>query len=103
MNEEVKGIQFWHSGDWTMVYLDGQLVVSGDHYHADEWLQEHCGVTVVQDDDGICIPDGHNAIKTLDKVMASLRAREDREKRAAALRQQAQNLLDEATGLEAER
>jgi hypothetical protein len=93
-------IQFRRSGDWTMVYLNGSLVKSGDHYLADEWLQEYAGVEVVDDEAGICIPNGHNAIHSLAEVEAE-------EMRRAALagiadrkRAEAAALLAEADKLE---
>lgn len=96
----MSSIQFWRSGDWTMVYEAGKLVRAGDHYHADEWLQERMGVTVVDDEAGVCIPDGHNALKTLDQVMQAQRDREARMARAAEKRQEASQLLEEAAALE---
>lgn len=94
-------IQFWRSGDWTMVYKDGLLVRAGDHYLADEWLQAEVGVTVVDDDAGVCIPDGHNALQTLDEVVAANEAYEDRITEATTKRQQAAELVAEAEALEA--
>jgi hypothetical protein len=96
-------IQFRISGEWTMVYLNGQLVESGDHYHADEWLQERCGVEVVQDDAGICIPDGHNPIRTLAEVEQLEAAAARRKREADEKRAQAQQLLAEANELEGKR
>jgi hypothetical protein len=96
----MSGIQFWRSGDWTMVYEDGKLIRAGDHYLADEWLQERVGVTVVDDEAGVCIPDGHNAIRTLAEVMEAQRAREGRLANAATKRAEAARLLDEAAALE---
>jgi hypothetical protein len=83
-----------------MVYEDGKLIRAGDHYLADEWLQERVGVTVVDDEAGVCIPDGHHALPTLAEVMEAQRAREDRLANAAEKRQQASRLLDEAAALE---
>jgi hypothetical protein len=93
-------IQFWRSGDWTMVYEDGRLIRAGDHYLADEWLQERVGVTVVDDEAGVCIPDGHHALESLDEVMAAQRALEDRREGAAAKRAEAVRLMEEAAALE---
>lgn len=96
-------IQFWRSNDWTMVYKDGVLVRSGDHYLADEWLQAEVGVTVVDDEAGVCIPDGHIAITNLSEVMERVRQREDRNKAAQQLREKAEGLLAEAQKLEAQK
>jgi hypothetical protein len=94
-------IQFWRSGDWTMVYLNGKLVKSGDHYHADEWLQERCGVVMVDDDAGFSIPDGFHPIETLSEVQANADAATERAARAEKLRQQAAELTAEAQKIEA--
>lgn len=99
----MSSIEFWVSGEWTMVYKDGQLQCVGDHYLADEWLQELCNVKVVQDDAGVCIPDGHNALKTLKEVHAAADARADRLLDAKQKRDDAAALLAEAEALEAQK
>lgn len=94
-------IEFWQSGEWTMVYLNGELVKYGDHYLADEWLQERFGVIVVSDEKGFSVPDGHHPIESLAEVKASLESWEEQQRSAAALRQQAADLLAEAERMEA--
>lgn len=96
-------IEFWRSGEWTMVYHNGELVMAGDHYHADDWLQGLCGVTVVEDDAGVCIPDGRNAIKTLTEVKRREDERLVRLREASEKRQAAEELLAEAARLEGAR
>jgi len=96
-------IEFWRSQDWTMVYEDGQLVKSGDHYLADEWLQAKMGVVVVDDEAGVCIPDGHHAIASLAEVMERVRERHARLDEASDKRAEAKRLLDEAKALEAQK
>lgn len=93
-------IQFWQAGDWTMVYLNGELVVHGDHYHADEWLQERCGVVVVYDDHSASLPDGRNPVHLLAEAEENMRAAEDVAGLAKIKRQEAQRLLAEADALE---
>lgn len=93
-------IEFWQSGDWTMVFKDGELILAGDHYHADEWLQEFVGVKVVRDDAGVSIPDGRNALPTLAEVHAAADARAARVETAEAKRAEAERLLAEARELE---
>jgi hypothetical protein len=93
-------IQFRRSGEWTMVYLNGKLVKYGDSYHADEWLQSRCGVEVVDDEAGICIPDGHNPILSLAEVEAIERSRTEMARQAVALREKATELLTRAQKLE---
>lgn len=93
-------IEFWQCGEWTMVYLNGKLVKYGDHYHADEWLQEQVGVRVVEDDDGFSAPDGHNPIKDLAEVKANKIAAAERDAAAERKRAEARALLEEADRIE---
>jgi hypothetical protein len=96
-------IEFWRYKDWTMVYKDGLLVKAGDHYHANEWLQAEVGVKLVDDDAGVCIPDGHNPIRILSEVREREAARLDRLQAADQLRKKAEGLLAEAAKLEAQK
>lgn len=94
-------IEFWQSGEWTMVYLNGELVKFGDSYHADEWLQERYGVVVVQEPEAdACIPDGLNPFKTLAEAKAEVQRRADASLDAEAKRVKARQLLAEADALE---
>lgn len=93
-------IEFWVSGEWTMVYLNGELQRAGDHYLADEWLQSRCGVKVVEDDGKFSIPDGRNAIKSLAEVKASMETAEEKAIQAEELRRQAEALMAEANRLD---
>jgi hypothetical protein len=99
----MSSIEFWRYEDWTMVYKDGQLQQAGDHYLADEWLQKLCSVKVVDDDAGVCIPDGQNALKTLAYVHAAEEARKQRLNVAENLRIEAARLLAEAAKLESQK
>jgi hypothetical protein len=93
-------IEFWVTGEWTMVYLNGELQRAGDHYLAAEWLEEHYGVTVVQDEAGVSVPDGHNALRTLAEVHAASKAHSERMAEAQRKRDEATRLLSEAMALE---
>lgn len=93
-------IEFWQAGEWTMVYLNGELQRAGDHYLADEWLQQHFGVVVVDDPDSCSVPDGHHALKLLDEARESLRLDQERKEQAAELRRQAEELCERAKDLE---
>lgn len=86
-----------------MVYKDGKLERAGDHYLADEWLQELAGVKVVDDDAGVCIPDGRTALSTLAEVHAADDARAERLMVAEGKRADAQRLIKEAEALEAQK
>ncbi len=96
-------IEFWRHGEWTMVYVNGKLERSGDHYLADEWLQERFGVSVVDDDAGTCIPDGRTPLDSLAEVRQRVAERDARLVRAQDLRRQAEALEREAAQLEAPR
>ena len=93
-------IEFWRFQDWTMVYKDGVLQRAGDHYLADEWLQAEMGVRVVEDEAGVSIPDGHNAVRLLADVKRAEGERLDRLQAADRLRQKTATLLAEAAELE---
>lgn len=83
-------------GEWTAVYLNGELQQVGDSYLADEWLAEHYGVEVIDDGHQDCMIDNHKAYRTLDEVTRIAVARVERETRAAELRAQADELTRQA-------
>lgn len=93
-------IQFWVVGEWTMVYLNGELQRAGDSYLADEWLQQRCGVVTVYDATGDCMADDRTAHPALSTAIANRDARQERTKRADELRRQAEQLMNEAKELE---
>jgi hypothetical protein len=93
-------IKFYRYGEWTGVYVNGELVRAGDHYLADEWLQERVGVKVVDTD--AWIPDGQHPLPTLKDVAAEQARRTALRVRADSLRRQAADLAQEANRLEAE-
>jgi hypothetical protein len=91
-------IQFWRSGEWTGVYVDGVLVRHGDHYLADEWLQARYSVKVIDSD--AWVPDGFHPLRTLELVAAEQDRRTALKVRAEALRRQAHDLTAEADRLD---
>lgn len=93
-------IQFWRAGEWTMVYLNGELETYGEHYHADEWLQGRCGVVVIEDQDSCSVPDGHSPLHLLAEAEANMELRQERKAEAARLRKQAETLRERARELE---
>lgn len=93
-------IEFWRAGEWTMVYLNGELVCHGDHYHADEWLQKRMGVVVVDDECNASIPDGHRPVHLLAEAEENMRLANERKEDAQRKREQARALLAEADALE---
>jgi hypothetical protein len=93
-------IQFWRADEWTMVYLNGELVCHGDHYHADEWLQERCGVVIVDDEDNASVPDGHHPVHLLTEAEENRRTAAELKAVAEAKREQARQLLAEAARME---
>jgi hypothetical protein len=92
-------IQFRTVGEWTVVYVNGKLERAGDSYLADEWLQARYGVEVVDDEDGVCLPDGRTPLPTLAEVEAAEADIAARRARAAELRAQADALAAEADQL----
>lgn len=92
-------IEFWQVGEWTMVYLNGELVKSGDHYLADEWLQERVGVVVIDDETSASVPDGHNPVRTLAEARVNRDAHQERMRQAEEMRARAVALLAEADEL----
>lgn len=95
-------IQFRRVGEeWTAYYLNDELQGVGDSYHADEWLQAHVGVEIIDDTHQDCMIDGHRAYPHLNQVTEVADNRQTREREAAALRAQADELIrqaDELTG-----
>lgn len=93
-------IEFWQAGEWTMVYLNGELVCHGDHYHADEWLQQRAGVKVIEDGGNFSVPDGHHPVQKLADVYAAMDEAAERTCRAEEIRRQAAEMLAEAERIE---
>lgn len=92
-------IEFHRSGDWTAVYVGGQLVKEpGDHYHADEWLRDRIGVIVV-DESPFLLPDGRTARPTVAEVDVERERRKKLLGRSAELRAEANRLFIEAENL----
>lgn len=86
-------IQFRNVGEeWTAVYLNGELQTVGDSYLADEWLQVHYGVEVIDDKDQACMINERNAYETLTEV-------EERQAYITARKEEAQRKRDQAAAL----
>lgn len=84
-------IEFHRAGDeWTAVYLNGKLQRVGDSYLADEWLQAHVGVVLVED--SVCMVDDHHAYRTTEEVEAATLERDRKREVAAAYRAEAAEL-----------
>lgn len=96
-------IQFRVFGEWTAVYLNGELARVGDSYLADEWLQERCGVEVVEDPHQLCMADPWKAYPTLAEVEEREDAFKRRQVEAAHLREQAAELARRADQIETAR
>jgi len=88
-------IEFHINGDWTAVYLDGELQRVGDSYLADEWLQERFGVKVVYDSAFMRgQASGHGVAKTLDEVEVYRSERDARRARRAELQAELDRLRE---------
>lgn len=96
-------IQFRRYGEWTMVYLNGKLIRAGDHYLADEWLQQRYAVEVVDDDKGLCMTNLREAVPTLAEVEAIERRDAEAIAEADRLRDEARKLLDRANTIDPDR
>lgn len=89
------------SGEWSALYVNGVLDRVGDHYVTEERVYELTGVTVEQTEDFMRGGDKRaDVAPTLVDVDAYRVKREETERRAAALRDQAQALLEEAVLLD---
>jgi hypothetical protein len=94
-------IEFHRVGEeWTAVYLNGELQRVGDSYLADEWLQEHAGVVVVENSP--CMLDSHRAMPTLAEVRGTIIERDRKLAEAEKLRLDAIEMIKRATQLESE-
>lgn len=94
-------IEFHTEGEWTAVYLDGDLVRVGDSYLADEWLQSFVGVKSVDDDAFMQGQNQYDGVaNTLDEVAAYAAERQQKRDRAATLRAEAERLEAEAKELD---
>lgn len=100
MSAVADDIQFWQAGEWTMVYLNGELVRYGGHDQADEWLRERCGVVVVQDGDYASVPNRRNPVHLLAEAEENRRTATDLREAAERKREQARKLLAEADEME---
>ena len=93
-------IEFHRAGEeWTAVYLNGELQRVGDHYLADEWLQQYAGVKEVHN--SVCMIDNYRAYPTLDEVHAATDAKALKLLEAADLERQAAELTARAKELKA--
>lgn len=93
-------IEFHRFGEWTGVYLDGKLVRHGDHYLADEWLQDHAGVKVIDSDAWLADSDGRHPFQTLAEVHQETQRRDQLRRTADKMRESAAELTRQAAELE---
>jgi hypothetical protein len=89
----------YRSGEWSALYMDGDLVRSGDHYLVDDWLSEYLKVEEIYSDDFLH-SDGRTIYRNLDGVQAATTAREERQAQAQRLRLEAAALVQQAEELE---
>lgn len=92
LRELVGEIEIHRLDEWSGLYLNGELQVHGDHYHADEWLYDRFGVKVVEDSRGWLLPDGSTPRQTLAEVYAARDERERAKAEAARLRAEADEI-----------
>jgi predicted trehalose synthase len=98
-----KTVLYEGTGEWSALYVDGKLDTVGDHYLAAERINELFGVVVIQSDDfllGNPNASRQDVAQTMDRVAHYNKSRADRQTQAAALREQAEALLEQAAELE---
>lgn len=90
------------TGEWSALYVNGNLAVVGDHYLCDEMIHKMFGVKVVDEDAFMRGQDNKadEVAKTLDEVREYTDARDRRASEAERLRAQAKDLIDKAKELE---
>jgi hypothetical protein len=89
----------YRDGEWSALYVDGNLAVVGDHYRTDDFLAEELGVNEVYSADFLT-PDQRGALPTLEQVRAVTQIREAQAEEANKLREQAAMLIAQAEILE---
>lgn len=100
--EHQHSVEIHRAGEWSGLYVDGELVRHGDHYLADEALHEMFDVAIVDDDawlrggNGV-EPDG--PAQTLGEVRRYADARGERQRLAAELEDRAAALAEQARQL----
>lgn len=70
-------IEFFTHGEWTAVYVNGKLEVVGDHYHAEEWMEDYLGVDHYYTDEFLLGSDGDEVANTVQEI-EEYRAQKDR-------------------------
>lgn len=89
------------SGEWSALYVNGNLDQVGDHYVIDERISEIAGVTVIHSDAFIRGGDQReNVAPDLDTVNNWEEDREAARRKVVELRAQSANALREAARLE---
>jgi hypothetical protein len=87
--------------DWSALYVDGKLEAVGDHYVIQEKLLDLLEISWEQSNDFL---QGGNyrqdVAETYDELLTYRAQRQNREARASALREKAQELIRQAAALE---
>lgn len=68
MNPNSKYVIYSGSGEWSALYVDGQLVKSGDHYLVDEHIRYNILRAEVRDSDAFMGGTKRDVFKTLKEV-----------------------------------
>lgn len=96
------GIVCYEHGEWTAVYLDGELQCVGDSYLADEWIRTYFGINTIQDDAFLLGGSSRSSVaKSVADIDEYVERRERGRQAALKFRQQAAELIAQAEQLEA--
>ena len=93
-------LEIHYAEEWAALYVDGKLERVGDSYLAEERAFELLGVKIVQDDSFLRgQTQAAGVAQTLDEVVAYSDERDEKRRRAAELRAEAERLTVEAAAL----
>lgn len=94
-------VRYTGTGEWSAVYLDGELQAVGDHYVVDDWIEGHFGIESESSDDFMRGgEDREDVAQTLSAIERHRSVREHNEAEAQRLRDEAKILLRQANLLD---
>jgi hypothetical protein len=94
-------LEIHHEGEWSALYVDGQLERVGDAYRSEERAFEILGVKIVHDDAFMRGQGQASGVaQTLDDVDTYRTEREEKRATAERLREKAAKLIADAEALD---
>jgi hypothetical protein len=88
----------YYSGEWSGLYIDGNLDVYGDNYHVDERISELLGVKDIYERDFL-LGTNRTPARTVDQIDAFFSKKDKESNLADQLEQIAERLLVKAKDL----